>query len=108
MAGGKRAVFFRILGLLARGAAAAVFGLVANGLVVKGLSAVGDAADDHAQGASFASLGAQGPLGVDGAHARPAGDRTREFPGGAGEGGEGHADFIGRLAGMSFTHIRFP
>lgn len=101
-------MFFGVLGLLTRGAAAAVFSLIANGFVVEGFSTVGNTADDHAQGASFASLGAQGPLGVDGAHARATGDGSRKLPGGAAEGGEGHADFIGRLAGMSFTHIRFP
>ena len=108
MAGGKRAVFFGILRLLAGGAAAAVLGLIADRLVVERFSTVRNAADDHAQRAALADLGAKGPVRVDGADTRPAGNGARELSRGAGEGGKGHDRFIGRLARMSFTHIAFP
>jgi hypothetical protein len=101
-------VFFGILRFLAGGAAAAVFGLVADRLVVEGFSTVGNTTDHHAQGAAFTYLGAERPVGVYGANARAACDRTRELAGGAGQGGEGHHRFIGRLAASPFTHIRFP
>jgi len=107
--GGDGAVLVGVPGLVAGGAAAPFFGFVAEGFAVGGLAAIGDFADGDAQGAAFADFGAEGPLGVDGADTGATGDCDGEVARGAGKGGgEGHDGFIGRLAGMSFTHIGFP
>lgn len=52
-------------GFISAGAAAAVHRGVAVDLLDQGISAIGDAAPDHAQGAALADGGAGFPIGMD-------------------------------------------